>query len=121
MKSISNFSRKSADMLGNRFDVTYTSHEICEQCVQVKSWKAKARAEKASKLKTERNVSIHKLQHVKNWEIRRSQIIAVNKTGKLSDANYLQIIIVRTSHVFPYLSYACCVAAYTQIAQFNKR
>jgi len=76
--------------IGNRFHVTLRvlNSEICKQCLQEKSWKAKARAKKASTLKTEIHKWKPKLRQQKNWKVHLSQIVAFAKIGKLSDAKY---------------------------------
>jgi len=51
-------------LIGNRFHVTLRilNPKSCKQCLRLKSWKAKIRAEKANKLKTKMKKSEHKLQ-----------------------------------------------------------
>jgi len=56
-------------LIGNRFpeSLPILCHAICKQCLWVKCWRSKSRAEKAEKarnLKTKKNKSKHKLWQV---------------------------------------------------------
>ena len=69
------FESISIFLMGNRFHVTLhiLSPKSCKQCLSLKCWKAKIRAEKASKLNAK---SQHRLRLIKDLKVCIYQIIA---------------------------------------------